>query len=189
MRENFGEDFYFASKPGWLLELFKKIDDFCLNNIKRGVRREFRKTYIRWEFSGIMFCRMFVYKNSLKIYLRLKYSELGENVPVFIRDYSEKVRGIPTIEILLDKEYLQNEQAFSVTVFSLIEKAFSEVVGAEKLKPVKREVAESVKPREIIRPSSINISVDDNGYMSINLKLHKSQKDLLNRILQETILK
>ncbi len=164
MRKNFGEDFYFASKPGWLLELFKKIDDFCLNNIKRGVRREFRKTYIRWEFSGVMFCRLFVYQKSLKLYLMLKYSELGEEIPVFIRDYSENVRGIPTIEILLDKEYLQNEQAFSVTVFSLIEKAFSEVVGAEKLKPVKREMAEPVKPIEIIRPSSINISVDDNAY-------------------------
>ena len=128
MEGKFGEDFHFANKPGWLLELFKKIDDFCLNDIKRGVRREFRKTYIRWEFSGRMFCRLFVYQGSLKLYLKLKYSELGEEIPVFIRDYSENVRGIPTIEILLGKEYLQNEQAFSVTVFSLIEKSFSEVV-------------------------------------------------------------
>jgi len=188
MRGKFGEDFYFTSKPGWLLELFKKIDDFCLNNIKRGVQREFRKTYIRWEFSGIMFCRMFVYKNNLKLYLRLRYSELGENVPVFIRDYSEKVRGIPTIEILLGKEYLQNEQAFSVTVFSLIEEAFSKVIGAGKLRPVKRRVAEPVKPIELSRPS-LNLSMDNNGYININLKIKKSQKEILNRILQETIFK
>ena len=183
----FDEQYYFKNKPDWLLGLYKKIDDYCLN-IKRGVKKEFLKTYIKWSYSGMMFCRVFVFQNNLKLYLKLKYSEL-ENPPAFIRDYSERVRGIPTIEILLSEEYLENEEAFFVIVSPLIKKAFSEVTGARKLRPVKKRSLEPVKPIETFGPSSINLSVDDNGYININLKIKKSQKEILNRILQETIFK
>ena len=157
----FDEQYYFKDKPDWLLDLYKKIDDYCLNGIKKGVRRTCLKTYIRWTYKGNMFCRIFVFQDNLKLYLKLKYAEL-EDPPIFIRDYSDKVRGISTIEILLDEEYLQNEEAFSAVIFSLIEKS---------------------------GPSSLNLSVDDNGYININFKIKKSQKEILNRILQETIFK
>ncbi|MBA7566712.1 hypothetical protein ES695_02770 [Candidatus Atribacteria bacterium 1244-E10-H5-B2] len=183
----FDEQYYFKNKPDWLLDLYKKIDDYCLNGIKRGVERTCLKTYIRWTYRGTMFCRIFVFQDNLKLYLRLKYSEL-ENLPVFIRDYSERVRGIPTIEILLGEEYLQNEEAFFLIVSSLIEKAFLEVTGAKKRLIAKR-VTEPTKPLKASSPSSLNLSVDDNGYVSINLRIHKSQKEILNKILQETILK
>ncbi|GAJ15540.1 unnamed protein product, partial [marine sediment metagenome] len=52
-----------------------------------------------------------------------------------------------------------------------------------------KEVEQIEKKIEITEPSSINISVDDNGYLSINLKIHKSKKMLLDKILEETILK
>jgi len=184
----FDEQYYFKDKPDWLLGLYKKIDDFCLNDIKKGVERTCLKTYIRWTYRGTMFCRIFVFNDNLKVYLKLKYAEL-ENPPVFIRDYSEKVRGISTIEILLNEEYLQNEEAFSAVIFSLIEKSFSEIAGTRRLRPVKKRSLEPVKPIEISGPSSINLSVDDNGYITINLKIKKNQKEILNRILQETIFK
>jgi len=184
----FDEQYYFKNKPDWLLGLYKKIDDYCLNGIKKGVKRICLKTYIRWTYKGKMFCRIFVYRDNLKLYLKLKYAEL-ENPPVFIRDYSEKVRGISTIEILLDEEYLQNEEAFSAVIFSLIEKSFSEITGTRKLRPVKKRSLVSVKPVEISGPSSLNLSVDDNGYININLRIKKSQNEILNRILQETIFK
>ena len=183
----FDEQYYFKNKPDWLSGLYKKIDDYCLNGIKKGVERTYLKTYIRWTYRGKMFCRIFVFQDNLKLYLKLKYSEL-ESPPVFIRDYSDKVREIPTIEILLNEEYLQNEEAFFVIISSLIEKAFSEVTGAKKRLIAKR-VAEPIKPIEVFEPSSINLSVDDNGYININLKIKKSQKEILNRILQETIFK
>jgi len=184
----FDEQYYFKNKPDWLLDLYKKIDDYCLNDIKKGVERTCLKTYIRWTYKGKMFCRIFVFQDNLKVYLKLKYAEL-ENPPAFIRDYSEKVRGISTIEILLDEEYLQNEEAFSVTVFSLLERAFLEVTGTRRLGPAKKRKLETVKPMEASSPSSLNLSVDDNGYITINLKIKKSQKEILNRILQETIFK
>ena len=184
----FDEQYYFKNKPDWLLGLYKKIDDYCLNGIKKGVKRICLKTYIRWTYKGKMFCRIFVYRDNLKVYLRLKYAEL-ENPPAFIRDYTD-IGRVTAIEILLSEEYLQNEEAFFVIVSSLIEKSFLEVTGARRLGPVKkRELEPLKKPVEAVRPSSVNISVGENGYLSINLKIHKSQKEILNRILQETIFK
>ena len=184
----FDEQYYFKNKPDWLLDLYKKIDDYCLNDIKKGVKRICLKTYIRWTYKGKMFCRIFVYRDNLKVYLRLKYAEL-ENPPAFIRDYTD-IGRVTAIEILLSEEYLQNEEAFFVIVSSLIEKSFLEVTGARRLGPVKkRELEPLKKPVEAVRPSSVNISVGENGYLSINLKIHKSQKEILNRILQETIFK
>jgi len=122
--------------------------------------------------------------------LRLKYSEL-ENPPVFVRDYTKTARTITTEIWLKDKEeYLENEETFFAIISSLIEKAFSGVTGARKLGPVKKRRLEPLKkPVEAVRPSSVNLSVGENGYLSINLKIHKSQKEILNKILQETILK
>ena len=183
----FDEQYYFRDKPDWLLGLYKKIDDFCLNDIKKGVERTCLKTYIRWDYKGKMFCWIFVFRDRLKAYLKLKYAEL-ENPPAFIRDYTD-IGKVTAIEILLDEEYLQNEEAFFVIISSLIEKSFSEITGTRKLRPVKKRSLVSVKPVEISGPSSLNLSVDDNGYININLKIKKSQRDILNRILQETIFK
>jgi len=148
------------------------------------------QTYLRWTYRNKMFYRVFFYKTSLKIYLRLKYSEL-ENPPVFVRDYTKTARTTTTEIWLKDKEeYLENEETFFAIISSLIEKAFSGVTGARKLGPVKkRGLGPLKKPVEAVRPSSVNLSVGENGYLSINLKIHKSQKEILNKILQETILK
>ena len=182
----FNEDYFFKNKPVWLEGLYQKINEHCLS-IKRGVEKEFRKSYIKWSYSGIMFCRVFVFQNNLKLYLRLKYEEI-ENVPVFVRDYSDRVRGIPTIEILLNEEYLENEEAFSTVAKLLINKAFSEVTGAKRLEPVKRKELKPVKPTENFR-SSLNLMANGNGYIDVHFKIKKEQKELLSRILQETILK
>ena len=186
MREEFNEDYFFKSRPVWLEGLYQKINEHCLS-IKGGVKKEFRKSYIRWSYSGIMFCRVFVFGNNLKLYLKLRYSEI-EQAPAFIRDYSDRVRGIPTIEIVLNEEYIENEEAFSNVVKLLINKAFSEVTGAKKLEPVKKRELKPVKPTEVFRPS-LNLMIDGNGYIDVSFKIRKDQKELLNRILQETILK
>ena len=185
----FDEQYYFKNKPDWLSDLYKKIDDYCLNGIKKGVERTYLKTYIRWTYKGKMFCRIFVFQDNLKLYLKLKYAEL-ENPPAFIRDYSDKVRGIPTIEILLNEEYLQNEEAFFTIISTLIEKAFSEVTGAKRIKPVRKIEVEPVKRIEAVeKPVSINLVVSSNGYIDVNFRIKKEQKEFLSKILEETILK
>ena len=181
----FDEQYYFRNKPDWLLDLYKKIDDYCLNGIKKRVKRNYLKTYIRWTYKGKMFCWIFVFRDKLKVYLKLRYAEL-ENPPAFIRDYTD-IGKVTAIEILLSEEYLQNEEAFFVIISSLIEKSFLEITGAKRL--ITKRVTEPIKPLEVSSPSSLNLSVDDNGYINIHLKIKKNQKEILNRILQETILK
>ena len=183
----FDEQYYFRNKPDWLLDLYKKIDDYCLDGIKKGVKRTCLKTYIRWNYKGKMFCWIFVFRDRLKVYLKLKYAEL-ENPPAFIRDYTD-IGRVTAIEILLDGEYLQNEEAFFVIISSLIEKSFSGVTGARRLEPVKKRSLEPIKPVEAFSPSSLNLSVDNNGFINIHLKIKKNQKEILERILQETIFK
>ena len=194
----FDEQYHFRKKEDWLIDLYKRIDNYC-NELKAGkIKKTILQTYIRWAYRNKMFCRVFFYQTSLKIYLRILYSEL-ENPPAFVRDYTKIARTTSTEIWLKDKEeYLQNEEAFFAVISSLIEKSFSKVTGARRLGPVKKRSLEPtkplaeiepVKPIEIVEPSSINLSVDENGYVSINLKIHKSKKLLLDKILQETILK
>ncbi|MBA7519059.1 hypothetical protein ES705_11133 [subsurface metagenome] len=186
MREIFNVDYFFENKENWLLGLFEKIDEYCLN-VKRGVEKEFRKSYIRWSYSGIMFCRIFVFQNNLKLYLKLRYEEI-EQAPAFIRDYSDRVRGIKTIEITLDEKFLENQEAYFAVVSFLIRKSFSEVTGTKKLEPVKKRELKPVKPTENFR-SSLNLMANGNGYIDVSFKIKKEQRELLSRILSETILK
>lgn len=184
----FDEKFHFRKKQNWLIEIYKRIDNYCLN-IREGVTKEFRQTYIRWSFSGKMFCRVFLYRASIKIYLPLKYSEL-ENPPVFVRDYTNYARFIATEIWLADKEeYLQNEETYFSIISSLIKKSFLETIVEKKLKPVTEREEAPIKLIERFRPLSVNISVDDDKNITVSFRIRKSQKELLNRILQETIFK
>jgi len=78
------------------------------------------------------------------------------------------------------------------TTFGIIKKAFQETAGRKErrkitpLKPIAK--VETVKQIEVFRPS-LNLVLDNNGYIEVNFRIKKSQKELLNRILQETILK
>jgi len=186
----FDEQYHFRKKEDWLIDLYKRIDNYC-NELKAGkIKKTILQTYIRWAYRNKMFCRVFFYQTSLKIYLRILYSEL-ENPPAFVRDYTKIARTTSTEIWLKDKEeYLQNEEAFFAVISSLIEKSFSRVTGARRLGPVKkRELEPLKKPVEAVRSSSVNIAAGENGYLSINLKIHKSRKEILDKILQETIFK
>ncbi|MBA7565732.1 hypothetical protein ES708_07417 [subsurface metagenome] len=97
------------------------------------------------------------------------------------------------------REFLQNKEAMLDVVFGVIKKAFQGIISRkvrkrtplERIKEVEqieRKVIEPIKPTEVFRPS-LDLSVDGNGYIDVRFKILKSQKELLNRILQETILK
>ncbi len=86
------------------------------------------------------------------------------------------------------------------TTFDIIRRAFQGIEDRgegkktplvkriKEVEPVERKAIEPVKPTEVFRPS-LDLSVDGNGYIDVRFKILKSQKELLNRILQETILK
>lgn len=188
----FNEEYHLKGRPEWIAELFKKIDSYCLTNIKTGIKRAYLQTYIRYTWSGKMFGYLVIRKEALRIYLKLKYLEL-ENPPVFIRDYA-KIARQTWIELLFDneEEYLQNETAMLDVTYTLIDKSFKRIT--EKPELVRKTVTKSkVEPITKLEPVAaignlkVNLTVGNDGYIEVNFKIHKSQKGLLEKILQDII--
>ena len=188
----FNEEYHLKGKPEWIVNLFRKIDLYCLANIKTGIKKACLKTYIRYARSGKMFAYIMIGRESLRIYLKLRYSEL-ENPPVFIRDYSKIARGTWT-ELLFDneEEYLQNETAMLDVTYALIDKSYKRI--SEKPKLARKIVAKpKVEPITKLEPVAsignlkVSLMVDHDGYIEVNFKIHKSRKGLLEKILQDTI--
>lgn len=182
----FDEQSHLEGRPEWIRGLYKKIDEYCLTNLGRGIDRTSLQTYIRYNTNGRMFCRIFITSMNLRIYLKLNYSKL-EKPPVFIRDYSEIARTEDTTELLFDneEEYLQNETAFFDITSTLIKKSFLGVSSGKMIaKPVKLT---KIEPAKVSKVTSINLTVGDDSYVTITMKIHKSQREILERILRDAI--
>ena len=185
----FNEEYHLKGKPEWITNLFRKIDSYCLTNIRTGIQKTYLKTYIRYTWSGKMFGYIVIREEALRIYLKLKYSEL-ENPPIFIRDYSKIARGT-WIELLFDneEEYLQNEMAMLDVIYGLIDKSFKRITEKPKLArkiAAKPEVEPITKLEPIIAVKNlkVNLTVENNGYITLELKIPRSQLNkTLDRIL------
>ncbi|MBA7551498.1 hypothetical protein ES705_44040 [subsurface metagenome] len=199
----FDEEFHTEGRPEWIINLYLELDRFITTSLKGQIRKEYLETYIKYSYNGLLFCHIVLQKReNLRLWAKIPYLSLGA-VPLFVRDYEPVSRRVGVMVTFDDqRDFLQNKEAMLDVTYGIILKAFKGISSRKRRKvktPLKRveefeTVLESievepVKPIEIVRPSAINISVEDNGYLSINLKLHKSQKELLNRILQETIFK
>ena len=185
----FNEEYHLKGRSEWITNLFKKIDSYCLTNIGTGIQRAYLKTYIRYTWSGKMFGYIVIREDALRIYLKLKYSEL-ENPPVFIRDYSKIARGT-WIELLFnnEEEYLQNEMAVLDVIYGLIDKSFKRIT--EKPKLARKIVAKpEVEPITKLEPAvaignlKVNLTVENNGYVTLELKIPRSQ---LNKTLDKIL--
>jgi len=188
----FNEEYHTKGRPEWIVNLYLELDKFIMS-LKTGVRKEYLESYIKYSYNGLLFCYILLRKGeTLRLWAKVPYSSLG-SVPLFVRDYESVSRRVGVMITFDDqREFLQNKEAMLDVTFGIIKKAFQGMAGRkERRKTPLKPIAEvdPVKPIEIVKPSSINISAVENGYLSINLKIHKSQKDLLNRILQETIFK
>jgi len=136
-----------------------------------------------------MFGYLVIREEALRIYLKLKYSEL-ENPPIFIRDYSKIARGT-WIELLFnnEEEYLQNEMAMLDVIYGLIDKLFKRITEKPKLArkiAAKPEVEPITKLEPIIAVKNlkVNLTVENNGYITLELKIPRSQLNkTLDRIL------
>ncbi|MBA7541843.1 hypothetical protein ES705_34159 [subsurface metagenome] len=191
MREKFNEEFHTSGRPEWIVDLYLELDRF-ITSLKGQVRKEFLESYIKYSYNGLLFCYILLRKKeNLRLWAKVSYSSLEGSVPLFVRDYEPVSRRVGVMITFDDqREFLQNKEAMLKVTGDIIKKALQGMAdrkGRKKtsLKPIAE--VDPVKPIEIVKPSSINISAVENGYLSINLKIHKSQKELLNRILQETI--
>ncbi|MBA7575987.1 hypothetical protein ES708_17824 [subsurface metagenome] len=189
MREKFNEEFHTSGRAEWSINLYLELDKFIMG-LKTGIRKEFLETYIKYSYNGLLFCYIMLRKKEvIRLWAKIGYDKLGA-VPLFVRDYEPTSRRVGVMITFDDqREFLQNKEAMLDVVFGIIKKALQGMADRKgrKKTPLKPVIGvEPVKPTEISRPS-INIVADSNGYLEINFKIKKSQKELLNRILQETI--
>jgi len=191
-RMKFDEEFHTKDRAGWSIDLYLELDRFIMG-LRGQVKKEYLESYIKYSYNGLLFCYILLRKKeTLRFWAKIPYTSLG-SVPLFVRDYEPTSRRVGVMITFDDqREFIANKEAMLEVSFNIIKKAFQGIVDRKRkvktpLKPAIK--VEPVKPIEIFRPFSIDIIVNGNGDMSITLKLKKDQKELLNRILQETILK
>ena len=179
---SFNLDYHLKRRPEWMTKLFKEIDQYCLS-IRKGVTRTCLMTYIRYNSNrGKMFCRIFITRKNMKIYLNLDYPKL-ENPPAFCRDYSGMARTKDTVELTFDneEEYLQNGGRLFAITSRLIEESFNRVSGrktvAKLIKPIKE------KSPVMSKVLTMRLTVEGD-YVNISIRVPKDQ---LNKVLDKLL--
>lgn len=179
----FDLDYHLRDKPEWITRFFKKIDGYCLIDLKANVKRTCLQTYIRYTINGRMFCRIFITAKNLRIYLKLDYLKLKKPSPAFIRDYSGIARTKDTLELLFDneKEYLQDGETLFAVASALIEESFIGISsGKMSTKPVK-----STKEKPVIISKALSLCLTVEGdCVNVHIKVPRGQ---LNRILDKIL--
>jgi len=185
------EEFYTGGRPEWIVDLYLELDRFIIG-LKSQVRKEFLESYIKYSYNGILFAYILISKKeNLKVWAKVPYASLGA-IPLFVRDYEPVSRRVGVM-VTFDnqREFSQGKEAMLEVTFGIIKKALQGVVERKrKVKTPLKPTAEVkvVKMTETFKPS-LNLVVDDNGYIDVHFKIKKSQRGLLSRILSETILK
>lgn len=179
----FNEEYYLEGRPEWICDLYLELDKYIMA-LKPDIKKEHLQTYIKYSFSGLLFAYIIIRKRGeiLKIWAKVPYSNLKGPVPLFVRDYEDTSRR-PGVMITFDdqRDYLSGKSAMLSTTFEVLESAFKSLTGKRVTKPK--------EPIAVFKTSSITLSVDNDGYIEVNFKIHKSQKILLEKILQDTIYK
>ena len=180
----YDEAYFLKDKPEWLKDLFRKVDNFCITGIQTGVKRTFLNTYVRYSFNNLMFCKIKSKLECLKIYLKLRYSEI-ENPPKWVRDYS-KVARQTWVEICIRKEDLINNETILLdVVFDLTKKAFNRVIKHPGLSKISLEKPVKILPG-FVNPTrfKLDLEISTDGFVQVGLRIHKSQ---VPRILEKLL--
>jgi len=179
----FNETTFLEGKPFWLKDLFGKINSFCLNEIKAGVVVTYLETYTRYSYNNLMFCKIKGKSESLKIYLKLRYSEL-ESPPKWIRDYA-KISRQTWCEAVISKEDLINETILLDVICGLIRKSFNRVMKHPKLSKIPVEKPVKVLPN-FVNPTKMkfDIEIETDGFCRLGFRIHKSQ---LAKVLEKLL--
>jgi predicted type IV restriction endonuclease/predicted transport protein len=83
----YSEAQHIINRPAEILELYRKLDTFCLSLKPGEISKEYLAKTINYLYKDIPFCSVHILKSGLRIWLYLKYDEI-ENPPGFSRDVS-----------------------------------------------------------------------------------------------------
>ena len=85
------------------MELFRSLDKFCRELEPTKVARRYRAKSINYSHGNNIFCCVHLRKSGLRIWLKLKYSDL-DNPPEYVRDVSHIGHwGAGEVELAVDK--------------------------------------------------------------------------------------
>lgn len=114
----YDENFHLENKPQETLEIYRMIDKFCKELSPSAIKKKYLAKYISYSHDKNIFCSVHIQKSGLRIWLKLKYSNL-ENPPEFVRDVSNIGHwGVGDVEMAIDSiERFQNAKSFIVKSF------------------------------------------------------------------------
>ena len=174
----FDEAYHLKNRPTWLVELYHKIDRYCMG--LKGATKSYRKTYIRYSINNKMFCNIHIQSKAIKIYLTLDFRKLKEHWD-FMRDYSA-IGRTQTTELWLVKKDLDNEMIVLDAVEELIKQAYKEVQSTES---ASRTFAKQIPKFVATQDFKLNLIVGTDGFVEIKIRVHKSQlSKTLDKIIQ-----
>jgi len=100
--KEYSENHHKKGKPQEVLELFRTIDKFCIELAPNDVKRRYLSKYVRYSHFKNIFCCVHLQKSGLRVWLKLKYSDL-ENPPEYVRDVSNIGHwGVGNVELAID---------------------------------------------------------------------------------------
>lgn len=191
----YDESYHLKGRPGWIVDLYFELDRYTMG-LGPGVRRTYLESYIKYSYNGVLFTYFVIRKGeSLRVWAKVPYQNLS-STPLFVRDYSTTMHR-PGVIVLFDdhREFVANKSAMLDTAFGIIKKALEGILGRKQrktsLKPLAEvEVLEDIKEgrvEEVFKAQSVNLTLGEDNYITLAIKVHKSDKKMLFEILEKTI--
>jgi len=181
--KTFNEESFLKNRPDWEKDLFREINNFLLNEIKKGVVVNYLETYTRYSYNNLMFVKIKATSEALKIYLKLRYQEI-ENPQKWVRDYA-KISRQTWVEITIRETDILKEGAILIDNFyDLAKQAFNQLTKYPRLSKVSIKKPEILP--EFVTPTltKIGIEISTDGFCQLGIRIHKSQ---LTKILDKLI--
>jgi len=101
-RQTLTEEDHMRDKPQEVIELFRTIDQLCRELDPINVTKRYLVKYVGYSHNKKTFCCVHLQKSGLRVWLKLKYTEL-ESPPDFIRDVSNIGHwGAGDVEMAID---------------------------------------------------------------------------------------
>jgi hypothetical protein len=113
-----GEEYHIAGKTQEVLELYRNIDKFCKELDQININKRYLSKYIGYKYKKSVFCSIHIQKSGLRIWVKLKYSDLNDP-PNFVRDVSNIGHwGVGDTEMKLDNfDYIKRAKEIILKSF------------------------------------------------------------------------
>jgi hypothetical protein len=120
-KKGFDESYHLSVMSPDVIELYRKIDNFCMNLNPGEIEKKIRQMTINYLFNKRIFCCLHGQKSKLKLFINLNYSNI-QSPPNFVRDVNNIGHwGTGDVEIALSNASQLPE------TFELIRQAFNKV--------------------------------------------------------------